>query len=109
MTGLAPMAGPELTDFELSKIVRLVYEQSGIRLHAGKRALITARLQRRVRLGGFSSFRQYLRYVQSDESGSEMTALLDAITTNHTSFFREPQHFAFLKDTVLPQLLARPA
>jgi len=103
------IAGPELTDFELSKIARLVYEQSGIRLHAGKRALITARLQKRVRLGGFSSFRQYVRYVQNDRSGSEMTALLDAITTNHTSFFREPQHFDFLRRVVIPPIVARRA
>ena len=102
---LAPLA--ELTDRDLSKIRRIVYEKSGIALHAGKGALVTARLQRRLRAGGFRSFKEYVRYVQDDTSGDELTALLDAIATNHTAFFREPQHFEFLRDVVLPPLAAR--
>jgi chemotaxis protein methyltransferase CheR len=102
-------AVPEISDRELKAVVRLVYEKSGITLHSGKKALVTARLQKRVKQGGFATFQQYLDHVQRDTTGDELTALLDAIATNHTSFFREPQHFAFLKDTVLPQLLARPA
>ena len=47
-------AGPELSDRDLAAIVRLVYEKSGITLHEGKRALVTARLQKRLRQGGFS-------------------------------------------------------
>jgi chemotaxis protein methyltransferase CheR len=92
----------DLTDAELSAVVRLVYERSGITLHDGKRALIVARLQKRVRQGGFASFGAYLRHVESDGSGEELTLLLDAIATNHTSFFREPQHFTFLRDVILP-------
>jgi chemotaxis protein methyltransferase CheR len=86
----------ELTDRELNAVVRLVYEKSGITLHDGKRALIVARLQKRVRSGGFPTFSHYLRHVEADASGEELTALLDAIATNHTSFFREPQHFECL-------------
>jgi len=98
---------PELSDLDLSKIARLVYEHSGIRLHAGKRALVTARLQKRVRHYGFASFREYVRHVQADPSGEELTALLDAIATNHTSMFREPQHFDLLRREVLPPIVAR--
>ena len=54
--------------------------------------------------GGFSSFRDYLEHVEADATGAEITTLLDAIATNHTSFFREPQHFEFLKTTVVPAL-----
>lgn len=93
-----------LTDAELSRIVRLVYERAGITLHSGKRALVLARLQKRLRQGGFASFGAYLQHVERDETGAEITALLDAIATNHTSFFREPQHFDFLKTTVIPAL-----
>lgn len=100
--------GPEPTDRDLARIAQLVSEHSGIRLHEGKRALVTARLQKRVRLGGFRTFRAYLRCVEADSTGTELTALLDAITTNHTSLFREPQHFAFLRDVVLPPLMDRP-
>ena len=97
-----------LSDADLSRIVRLVYERSGITLHSGKRALVLARLQKRLRAGGFTSFGAYLEHVERDQSGAEITMLLDAIATNHTSFFREPQHFEFLKSTVLPARAARP-
>jgi chemotaxis protein methyltransferase CheR len=93
-----------LSDADLSRIVRLVYERSGITLHSGKRALVLARLQKRLRAGGFTSFKAYLEHVERDRTGAELTSLLDAIATNHTSFFREPQHFDFLKSTVLPSM-----
>jgi len=97
-----------LSDAELSRIVRLVYERSGITLHSGKRALVLARLQKRLRSGGFTSFRDYLAHVEADTSGAEITSLLDAIATNHTSFFREPQHFDFLRSTIVPTLAQAP-
>jgi len=108
MPALTTDAPLELSDQELSAVIRLVYERSGITLHDGKRALIMARLQKRVRHGGFVSFGEYLKYVRADPSGDELTTLLDAIATNHTSFFREPQHFTFLSDVVLPQLAGSP-
>jgi chemotaxis protein methyltransferase CheR len=109
MDSTAPwtLDAPELSDRDLSTIARLVYDACGINLHEGKRALVAARLQKRLRHGGFRSFGQYIRHVKRDKSGTELTALLDAIATNHTSFFREPRHFDFLADTVLPPLLER--
>jgi chemotaxis protein methyltransferase CheR len=101
-----PLTGIELSDRDLLTIARLVYEKTGIHLHQGKRALVAARLQKRLRRGGFRSFRQYVRYVQSDATGDELTAMLDAIATNHTAFFREPRHFDYLSNTVLPPLIA---
>ena len=100
---LVPLS-PECTDRDLAAIVRMVYESSGITLHAGKRALVSARLQKRLRQTGAASFRDYVKLLQRDVSGEEMTAMVDAITTNHTSFFREPQHFDFLAQTVMPAL-----
>lgn len=100
-------AGPECTDRDLAAIVRMVYETSGITLHAGKRALVSARLQRRLRHHGVATFRDYVKLLQCDVTGEELTAMLDAITTNHTAFFREPQHFDFLSSTVLPPLRER--
>jgi chemotaxis protein methyltransferase CheR len=98
---------PECTDRDLAAIVRMVYESSGITLHAGKRALVSARLQKRLRQTGVSSFHDYVKLLQRDVSGEELTEMLDAITTNHTSFFREPQHFEFLAQTVLEPLRDR--
>jgi chemotaxis protein methyltransferase CheR len=93
---------PVLTSRELQAIVRLVYEKSGIALSDAKHGLVSARLQKRLRHGGFSSYASYLAHVERDTSGQELTELLDAIATNHTSFFREPQHFEFLRTHVFP-------
>lgn len=98
--------GLEPTDRDLAAIIQLVYQRSGITLHDGKRQLVTARLQNRVRAGGFGSFAAYLRHVQDDSSGAAMTGLLDSIATNHTHFFREARHFDFLAER-LPELAAR--
>jgi chemotaxis protein methyltransferase CheR len=97
----------ELSDRELQTITRLVYEKSGITLGDAKRPLIVARLQKRLRAGSFASFAEYLKHVDGDASGDELTALLDAIATNHTSFFRESQHFDFLAARVVPEWLER--
>ena len=68
-------AAPSLTDRELGAIARLVYEKSGITLHDGKRALVTARLQKRLRAGGFRTFSAYLEFVARDSSGGELAAM----------------------------------
>src|SRR5262249_2677121 len=75
-------------------------------LHEGKRALVTARLQKRLRATGARTFGEYLKFVERECSGDELVALLDAIATNHTSFFREPEHFELLKTRVVPEWLA---
>ena len=90
----------------MDRIVRLVYERSGITLHQGKRALIVARLHRLLKAGGFTSFSQYVRHVETDHTGHQLSVLLDAITTNHTSFFREDEHFRFLVERVVPPIVA---
>jgi len=95
-----------LTDREMDRIVRLVYERSGIALHRGKRALVVARLHKLLKSGGFASFADYVHHVETDRTGHELSALLDAITTNHTSFFREDEHFRFLAARVVPPLAA---
>jgi chemotaxis protein methyltransferase CheR len=107
MATSALTAIPVLSDRDLATITRLVYAKSGIALHAGKRALVTARLQKLLKRSGCSTFKEYLSHLQDDQSGSEMTAMLDAIATNHTAFLREPQHFEFLAKIVLPPLRAR--
>jgi len=93
---------PEFTDADFIKISRLVYEQCGINLHDGKKELVKARLGKRIRSGQFSSFREYFDYVVNDQSGEEMIQLLDSISTNFTHFFRENQHFEYLKHDFIP-------
>jgi len=74
---------------------RLVYERSGIALREGKEALVSARISKRMRELGIDDPRSYLRYVTEDESGGEMVRLIDVISTNVTSFFREYESLDF--------------
>lgn len=96
-----------LTDQEFEDISRMVYRHCGIDLHDGKKELVRSRLAKLVRKYDISTFQEYCRYVLSDASGNAMTELTDAISTNLTSFFREPQHFNFLAGTLIPELTSR--
>jgi chemotaxis protein methyltransferase CheR len=90
----------DLTREEYELFRRLVYAKSGINLGDQKMQLVRARLGKRVRSGGFPSFRDYYDYVERDRTGEELCRLLDAISTNTTHLFREIRHFNFLHDTL---------
>ena len=89
-------------DFNL--IADLAFETAGIDLKEGKRELVQARLAKKMREGRFASFDQYYHHVLDDRTGEELTSLLDALTTNFTSFLREIAHFDFLRKTILPEI-----
>lgn len=97
----------EMTDADFGRISRLVYEVCGINLTDGKKELLKARLGKVIRKGSFPSFRDYYEHVVQDSSGEELIRLLDAVSTNFTGFFREPQHFDYLKAEFLPEMAAR--
>ncbi|MCA8977041.1 MAG: chemotaxis protein CheR [Planctomycetes bacterium] len=89
------------------RLTGFIHEFLGITLPDKKRAMVEARLRRRLRHLGMASFRDYVAYALDDEgSGEELPHLIDAITTNKTDFFREPHHFEYLKGTVVPTLAA---
>jgi chemotaxis protein methyltransferase CheR len=89
-------------DAEFAFFRGLVYARSGIALKECKRSLVAARLARRLRALGLSSFAEYRRFLEtSDPSGSELALTINCMTTNKTSFFREGKHFAMLKDAIL--------
>lgn len=79
-----------------NKFREIVYSKSGIHLKDGKEAMVIARVSKRMRALGISKHREYLKLVLQDNSGEEVVHLLDAISTNVTSFFREPSHFDFI-------------
>lgn len=89
-----------------NKFRQLVYDKSGISLGPGKEALVSARVGKRMRALNIEDPRQYLVYVMEDRTGNELVHLLDAISTNVTSFFREGNHFTFLEQ-VLQQWRAK--
>jgi len=103
---MATIAGDiaELTDREFEKISDLVKALCGINLHQGKKELVKARLNKRLRALGLTNFDDYIAHVRADASGDELITMLDAISTNLTSFFRENGHFEHLAQTVLPEI-----
>jgi len=92
----------QLNDGLFQKFSDLVYEKTGIFLKPEKKELLNARLGKRLRATGITSFKQYYEYVINDRSGDELVHLIDNVSTNFTSFFRENSHFEILSSTVLP-------
>ncbi len=93
-----------LSDKQFNHISKMVYRHSGINLKKGKETLVRARLMKRVRALNLDSLDNYMSYLENDRNSGELTAMIDAMTTNKTSFFREADHFHFLKDSVLPDI-----
>ncbi len=94
-----------LGEREFRQISDLVYEHCGINLHDGKKELVRARLAKRLREGRFESFSDYIRYVLEDPTGREFSVLVDSLSTNLTKFFREEQHFEYMRSQLLPRAL----
>jgi len=94
----------ELSEQHFHKISALVYRSCGINLKPGKEALVRSRLMKRLRAQRIDSVREYLEYIESSEGRHELALLIDVMTTNKTSFFREVEHFNYLRDHVLPGL-----
>jgi chemotaxis protein methyltransferase CheR len=88
---------------EFRTIRQMMYDSFGIDLD-GKEVLVAARLGKKLRELSLASYEQYIEHIQQDASGESLTGMVDALTTNHTSFFRELQHFDYLRHTVLPTL-----
>ncbi len=96
-----------ITEQEFDQISHLVYQHCGINLHKGKRELVHARIAKQLHRKRLACFADYMRLIQYDPTRKEFLAFIDAITTNLTSFFREPMHYAFLRETLLPSILER--
>jgi chemotaxis protein methyltransferase CheR len=82
-------------DFE--RVRSMIHARAGISLAPSKKTMVYSRLSRRLRELGVRDFESYLALLQSDDSG-EWAGFVNALTTNLTSFFREPYHFPILAD-----------
>lgn len=98
----------KISGAEYEYIRDLVYEQSRIKLGENKRELVMARVSKRLRALRIGSFGDYIQLLRTREGEREIVDLIDAISTNHTFFFREAAHFAFLMEKALPELTAAP-
>jgi chemotaxis protein methyltransferase CheR len=93
------------TTDDFRRITTLLYEDSGIHLPNSKVTLVYSRLAKRLRALGLRSFRQYCDLVSSQAGSGERRAMLTALTTNVTRFFREPHHFDHFREQTLTPLL----
>jgi chemotaxis protein methyltransferase CheR len=96
----------EMTSGQFDVIRSFLYSACGIRLTEGKESLVKSRLMKRIRVLGLGSFDDYMSHLRNDTANQEGVALIDALTTNKTSFFREYDHFTFLREQILPHLMA---
>jgi chemotaxis protein methyltransferase CheR len=92
---------------EFDQIRKLAHRVFGLDLKPGKEELVSSRLGKLVRGGGFRSFHDYYRHIVQDTTGRALAGMIDALATNHTAFLREPDHFDFLRREVLPSLAGR--
>ncbi|MHC6647784.1 CheR family methyltransferase [Alteromonas sp. HB246098] len=84
----------EKADFK--NVQKMLFRKAGINLSDAKEAMVYSRLARRIRARNLRSFNEYLALVNTSES--ELEQFINALTTNLTSFFREPHHFTALAD-----------
>jgi len=83
----------------------LIHEHTGIWLRDGKQVMLASRLSRRLRHHGLANFADYYEYVKKvPDNSDEIRQLINCVTTNKTSFFRERHHFEFLASHVVPQI-----
>jgi chemotaxis protein methyltransferase CheR len=98
---------PALSARDFERFRRLAYEKVGLNLTEAKHQLMAARLGKKLRELRLASFSEYYDRVVADRTGESLIGLIDALSTNHTSFLREASHFLFLR-RALPPLRSRP-
>lgn len=95
---------------DYSRLRRLIYEEAGIALGSERATMLEVRIRHRLKELAIPSYREYCRFLFSEEGREcELIPLIDVVTTNKTDFFREPRHFDFLTATALPEFSAAAA
>jgi chemotaxis protein methyltransferase CheR len=99
----------ELSQASFVRLAQYVTSELGIKMPESKLLMVQSRLQRRIRELGLESPDQYAEYLFASSNPEEREHFVNAITTHKTDFFREPEHFTYLLDVVLPEFTAVPA
>ncbi len=98
----------ELTEADFRLVVDLIRREAGIVVRDHKQAMVRGRLVRRARELGLASISAYCELLKGPELEDELPGLLNALTTNHTAFYREEHHFKHLEEVALPALIGSP-
>lgn len=93
-----------ITHSEFRQLADYIKTHCGIHLKDEKKVLLASRLETLLQQHRLDSFTDYFHYVKADRTGEALSMLVERITTNHTYFMREPEHFHYLEQQVLPQL-----
>lgn len=101
------MNGPCLSDREFALFQQLMYQSTGVDLADSKKAMVFSRLAKRLHHLNLDSFEHYFHKIASGSDPAELQRVLDLLTTHETYFFREPKHFNWLTEQVLPELRAQ--
>jgi chemotaxis protein methyltransferase CheR len=96
-----------ITDKEFERLAAFVKRSFGLHLSREKKMLVLGRLGRVLQSLNFDNFTDYLDYVAGDRSGAAAVTLINRLTTNHTFFMREADHFDYFRDKVLPEIMPR--
>ncbi len=94
-----------ITDNEFMLISNLIYEKFGINLTEKKKSLLVGRLNKHIKNLGLKSFKDYYDSIMNDSTNSSLLTLIDRVTTNHTFFYREKDHFEYLLNKALPRII----
>lgn len=93
-----------ITEKEFKQISSLLYENFGINLTDKKQTLVRGRLNKIITTKGYENFTNYYNAVKEDKTGMLQIELADHLSTNHSYFFRENEHFKYLTTTILPEI-----
>ncbi len=96
---------PELNDKEFKQLSEFIQTNYGIKLPMTKRIVLQGRLQKRLKALSMNNFKSYVDYVFSAQGKNEIVNMIDVVSTNKTDFFREPSHFEYLTNTILPDMM----
>ncbi len=96
----------KMSESIFKRVSSLIYDEVGIKMPPAKKLLLEGRLRRRLKALGMADYEEYAKYIFSPHGrDSEISELIDVVTTNTTEFFREPNHFEFLTKSLLPSWL----
>jgi chemotaxis protein methyltransferase CheR len=97
-TPIAATTGHQMPDHDFQQFCKLIHKMAGIHLTPAKKTLVAGRLANRLQHHKLNSYGDYYRLVTRDGNEAELQTMVDLLTTNETYFFREPQHFDFLRE-----------
>ncbi|HSI22856.1 MAG TPA: protein-glutamate O-methyltransferase CheR [Methylophilaceae bacterium] len=96
------IGGPGITEQEFNQFREMIFRIAGISMSPAKKTLVAGRLGKRLKHHGLTSYKDYYSLISKKGSEAELQIAIDLLTTNETHFFREPKHFDYVRDRILP-------